>query len=366
MAAMWRASIAVAGLLTATIAHAQPAASAARSAARLPRPYQDAVLAYLQGDFDRAAEALAQSSIDELKRAASALAEEHHEDWRLPAAAALLHIEVVLRGKASTSAATSLHVTLAQRIVDRLAPAGAQAGPASLAQIAAFQRRWYAVAASLYLEGTDPRGAGEYIDRGLRLFRRDARLRMLAGVADELRSHIANPNLHDRREILATPPGGRRTLLNAESSYRRALELDPALDEARLRLGRVISLRSDVKAARVELKTVARGSALPRLRYLAHLFLGAVAEYQNDLAGARAEYREALAIGPRCQTPYIALAFVEQALGHDGTARDLMTRYAALSPDTAADPWWFYQNGGLDEESLVWLRQQVMSPQAIQ
>jgi hypothetical protein len=183
---------------------------------------------------------------------------------------------------------------------------------------------------------------------------------MLAGAADEMRSHIADGNLHDRETIHLTPPGGRRTLLFAESNYRRALELDPLLDEARLRLGRVLFLRNDPKAARVQLEPVARRSARPRLRYLARLFLGAIAEYQNDLAGARLEYHEALAFCPECQTPYISLTFVEQALGHGEAAHDLMARYAALSPDAAADPWWFYQNGGIDEESLDWLRQQVL------
>jgi tetratricopeptide (TPR) repeat protein len=156
-----------------------------------------------------------------------------------------------------------------------------------------------------------------------------------------------------------TPPGGRRALVLAESSYRRALDLDATLDEARLRLGRVISLRNDQKAARMELERVARHAEIPRLQYLAHLFLGAVAEYQNDFATARADYRAALAIGPACQTPYIALSSVDAALGHDVTARDLMARYAAVSAEAAPDPWWFYQNGGIDEESLVWLRQQA-------
>jgi tetratricopeptide (TPR) repeat protein len=152
----------------------------------------------------------------------------------------------------------------------------------------------------------------------------------------------------------------RRTLLFAESHYRRALEFDPALEEARLRLGRVLSLRNDLKGARLELEPLARSAALPRIRYLAHLFLGAVAEYQNDLAAARVAYLDALSIGPDCQTPYIALTFVEQAMGHGDSARALMARYAALSKDTTRDPWWAYQNGGIDAESLVWLRQQAM------
>jgi tetratricopeptide (TPR) repeat protein len=330
-------------MATASFAHGQSLGPAAR----VPQPYEDAVLAYRQGDFGRAADTLVRWSPDELKRAASTLANDHGSDWRLRAGAAMVHIEVILSGRADTNAVRSFHVALAQTIVDKL-------------ESADFSRRWYALASSIYLASADPGTASAYADRGRRFFKNDARLHMLAGAADELRSHIADGNLHDRGTIRLTPPGGRRTQLFAEVNYQRALKLDPTLDEARLRLGRVLFLRNDPKAAQVELEPIARGSALPRLRYLAHLFLGAVAEYQNDLAGARAEYREALTIGSECQTPYISLAFVEQALGHDEAARDLMARYAALSPDAAADPWWFYQNGGIDEESLAWLRQQVV------
>jgi hypothetical protein len=122
----------------------------------------------------------------------------------------------------------------------------------------------------------------------------------------------------------------------------------------------LLSLRNDLKGARVELEHVARSPAPARIRYLAHLFLGAVAEYQSLLADARREYSDALAIAPDCQTPYVALTFVEQAMGHADAAHELMARYAALSKDAAADPWWDYQNGGLDAESLVWLRRQVI------
>src|SRR5579864_7762286 len=339
---MAQVCIAVAGLLIATAAQGQ-----SRGLGRVGKPYADAVVAYRQGDFERAADALARWSPDDLKRAAAVLANARDDDWQIRAAAAMAHIQVILSGKANVTSPISLHVALAQTIVDKL-------------ESADFGRRWYALASSIYLATTDPRNASAFTDRGQRLFKNDARLHMLAGTAEEMRSHIADGNLHDRQSIRLTPPGGRRTLLAAEVHYRRALELDPTLDEARLRLGRVVFLRNDLKAARIELEPVARGSILPRLRYLAHLFLGAMAEFQNDFTGARVEYREALAIGPECQTPYISLTFVEQALGHADTARDLMARYAGLSPDAASDPWWFYQNGGIDEESLAWLRQQVM------
>jgi tetratricopeptide (TPR) repeat protein len=342
MTAMRRVSIVVAWLVMAAVAHGQ----SLERTPHLSKQYLDAVLAYRRGDVDNGVDRLMGWSPEELKRAASAVAD-GPDDWRLRASAAMLHIEVILHGRASTDTPISLHLALAERIIDKLDSPD-------------FTRRWYALAGSIYLASTDPTSASAFIDRGLRLFKNDAQLHMLDGAINEMRSHIADSNLHDRETVRLTPPGGRRTLVLAETSYRRALDLDAALDEARLRLGRVISLRNDPKAARTDLERVARDAVIPRLRYLAHLFLGAVAEYQHDLATARAEYREALAIGPTCQTPYIALTSVEEAMGHDVAARDLMARYAALSADAAPDPWWFYQNGGIDEESLGWLRKQVL------
>lgn len=341
MAAMGRVSLFVAALAIAGGAYG----SSLEPTPSLPAPYLEAVLAYRRGDIDTGVVRLGEWRPEELKRASSAVADSP-DDWRLRASAAMLHVEVILQGKANGDSPVSFHLALAERIIDKLDSAD-------------FRRRWYSLAGSIYLARTDPTGASAYIDRGQRLFKDDARLHMLAGAVNELRSHFADSNLHDRVTVRLTPPGGRRPLVLAESSYRRALDLDSSLDEARLRLGRVISLRNDQKAARVELDRVARHAAVPRLQYLAHLFLGALAEYQTDFAAAQVEYRAALAIGPACQTPYIALTFVEEALGHDVAARDLMARYAAVSTEAALDPWWFYQNGGIDEESLIWLRQQV-------
>ena len=93
------------------------------------------------------------------------------------------------------------------------------------------------------------------------------------------------------------------------------------------------------------------GAATTRVRYLAHLFRGFVAASEHDFVSARHEYEAALALGSSWQTPYIALTFVEQAMGRDEIARELIARFAAGSNRPAPDdPWWTYQSGGLDEE----------------
>jgi hypothetical protein len=183
---------------------------------------------------------------------------------------------------------------------------------------------------------------------------------MLAGVVEEMRAHIENGNLHDRKIIASrTYNEARQMLAVAESHYRRALTLDPQMFEARLRLGRMLFLRREVESARQELQVVASGAAPERLTYLAHLFLGALHEFRNAVADARREYEAALMQAPECQTPYIALSFLERMSGRTTRSTELLATFAALPKPAPQDPWWDYQNGMFDEEVLLWLRAQV-------
>src|SRR5262245_10293945 len=76
-----------------------------------------------------------------------------------------------------------------------------------------------------------------------------------------------------------------------------------------------------------------------RVRYLAHLMLGGVAERDRRLEDARREYETALAAGPGFQSGYLALSRIEEAMGNSARARDLATQSAQLNKDDH-DPWW--------------------------
>jgi tetratricopeptide (TPR) repeat protein len=156
------------------------------------------------------------------------------------------------------------------------------------------------------------------------------------------------------------PSQARQDLLGAINDYRAALDEDPSLAEARLRLGRTLALMNRVEPAREALEAAAATAGDPRVTYLAQLFLGALSSYQRDYPRARQAFQAALEIAPMCQTPYIALAFVERMTGHDEAAHALFERFSAWqSAPLEADPWWAYQNGGLDDDNLVWLRAKV-------
>src|SRR5262249_6396375 len=145
IAAMGRASIAVTGLMIATVAQA-PSSGAVQRPERSSTTYRDAVLAYRRGDFDSAANALAGQPPVELRRAVAEFVL-RNRDWQLLAAASMLHIDLILHGNVTRDA--PFHIALSQSIVDDL-------GTAPPAPIAAFQVRWYALAGSIYLARTEP------------------------------------------------------------------------------------------------------------------------------------------------------------------------------------------------------------------
>ncbi len=322
--------------------------------------YRAAVTAYREGDIDLAAELLANRSPESLRRALDDLLI-YNDDWRVAGGAAMLHTELVLQSRAVTKSDISLHMSVALKIVENARLSRTPPDRALAQTIAEFRERWYSLAATVFLSATDPENASQFVSRGLSVFKKSARLHMLAGVVDEMRAHLRYADLHDRSIISAMRPSpARQDLLTAIGEYRTALETEPSLAEARLRLGRTLALTNRVEPAREALQTAASTPDNTRVAYLAQLFLGALSSFERDYTSARQAFQAALAIAPMCQTPYIALAFVERMTGHDEAAHALFERFADWqSAPLESDPWWAYQNGGLDDDSLVWLRAKV-------
>ena len=253
-----------------------------------------------------------------------------------------------------------------QRVADYLGlAAGALGGvqPANLGAVdpgvvRSFQEDWFVVASRLLLAWTDPIAATTVIDRGLSAFKDSSRLRTLSGMATEMRAHLSNPNLHDRRVIdnMARDPQ-RTSLVIAENEYQHALKADETNTEARVHLGRVLFLRKEMTAARELFAVVTKDSSQPaRWRYLAQLFAGAIDEFDHDWASAGQHYRAACSLLPMQQTPYIALSFAERAAGRERQAREVMAEWADLPSTDEDDPWSGYQNGAFDQEALAALR----------
>jgi hypothetical protein len=110
-----------------------------------------------------------------------------------------------------------------------------------------------------------------------------------------------------------------------------------------------------------ELATALQDAKDDRTRYLAHLFLGSLAERQHRLDEAAQEYELARQLGPMHQSPYVALSRIELLRARAERARDLAQQLAALQR-IDDDPWWNYQLGAIDDEALAWLRAEAHRP----
>ena len=84
-------------------------------------------------------------------------------------------------------------------------------------------------------------------------------------------------------------------------------------------------------------------------RYLAHLFLGALAEGE-DAQTAETHYRAALELQPRAQSAHLALS---SFLVHDNRMDEArrVSAYAGTQP--AFDPWWSYFHGAARDPEMM-------------
>ena len=179
------------------------------------------------------------------------------------------------------------------------------------------------------------------------------------GLGDDAEALLGTGSVHEALafsvdlEKMAGPDGARLDLLQqtalqssaakeAEDAYRKALRVDPTLDEAHLRLGRVLALRGRRKDGRKELLAAAL-SADAYVAMLANVLLG------KDLMGegrtqAALERLRAAAAGPSSGRVHLALSYGLLRAGRAREARESLE--AALSPPTQElDPWLGYHLG---------------------
>jgi tetratricopeptide (TPR) repeat protein len=139
-----------------------------------------------------------------------------------------------------------------------------------------------------------------------------------------------------------------------------ALALDEGLLEARLRLGRLLVVQGRLIEAEAILEDVEAHARDDRLRYLARLFLGRLAERQGRHDEAARAYTRALEGWPDSQAARLALGRAVERSSGPTAALPLVAASLAASqrPDRSADPWWLYRFGppGLAKAALerVW------------
>ena len=132
-----------------------------------------------------------------------------------------------------------------------------------------------------------------------------------------------------------------RWLDSAAKEYAAAAGADATLDEASLHLGRIRVLQGRFDEAAVVLTPLASAPE-PRIRYLALMFLGAVAERQDRFADAETRYREAMGAYAWGQSAALGLSQLLGRAGRDAEARATLDEHLRRTRGLVVEPLWTY------------------------
>jgi tetratricopeptide (TPR) repeat protein len=232
------------------------------------------------------------------------------------------------------------------------APFGAERGDVT-------PRRWYYVVASMLISATridGPEGAVRIVHQGRLAFPRDANLLFVRGTLIEMRIQTLGSFTGLRNELPGSPSERRRfedIAKGAIDDYQRALTINPHMANAQLHIGWLRLFIEDRRRARLALEAALADADSDTVRYLAHLFLGGVAERDKRFDDARREYEAAFEIGAGYQAACVALSRAEERAGQSSRAREISQQCVQLSAHE--DPWSDYRIK-FDRDALYELR----------
>jgi tetratricopeptide (TPR) repeat protein len=225
--------------------------------------------------------------------------------------------------------------------------------PASLQARRAVRRLAYLLVAAIVHGEFELVTLARHVDRMLEVLPEDAEAHLAAGslfetytlpgVVSQLEPPVGSsmdPGLWRRQRV----ESGRRDAL---SHYRRAVAIDPALGEAQLRLGRMLSQRKEWDDAEKALHAARQSAPVQHTGYLAALFMGRVLEESGRRAEAIEAFRAAVETAPDAQSGRLALSAALRASGDASGADDAMAPLVTrrISSRMASDPWWLYRYG---------------------
>lgn len=116
------------------------------------------------------------------------------------------------------------------------------------------------------------------------------------------------------------------------------------MSEARIRLGRVLSLRGRPERARHELQQAIASTRDSRLLYYSQLFLADAEQALGNFDAARTAYESAAALYARAQSPYLGLSHLARRRDDRLAAFRAIQQVLSLTADEREreDPWWRY------------------------
>jgi tetratricopeptide (TPR) repeat protein len=225
-----------------------------------------------------------------------------------------------------------------------------------------FSARFYELAGLMLHRIGDLAGAYEILSEGRRRAGDDAGLLLARGAVIETAAALRTyeppdaqrwprgsrdePRFVIEGEECAGGRLPRTDLADAQAALTQALQREPGLLEARLRLGRVLLLRGKVLDALPELERVGRESSDPAQVYMARMFEGRCRERLGDARGAATAFAAATERVPGAQAGLVALGRALDRLGENQRARSAFG--GAMQPEAVRDPWLKYLGGQPD------------------
>jgi tetratricopeptide (TPR) repeat protein len=268
------------------------------------------------------------------------------QDAKTLAALALLHTEVAMRsgrfGRLAPNAPKRIlltgwgfgdyfevHSYSAYAIVDRLLKRSRAEDDRGLFS---FGKNWYILALSYCVRQNNRLCVRELMDKGEHDLdgAEDPEFLLLIGSLEEP-VRVARPGDRRRMPIPFYPQGPgwmvfqSKRAQQARWAFGRALERDPNLLEARMRLGRVYWVTNERQRSERELTVAlqqAQASGNEFVTHLSALFLGELYEEMERMDAAVANFRIAVSVFPHAHTASLALgqALVRTGKGDEGWA----------------------------------------------
>jgi tetratricopeptide (TPR) repeat protein len=266
--------------------------------------------------------------------AGNANAQRSAEDLR---AAAMLHTDAAIELLELAHVEHAVfHLNTASRLVD------ATLGISALDS--AYGARWYALSVALLeMYGVHP-WAGEFRKRSAaRFFRNPSRTALTSAIQDERRaSGIVRLSRADHvGEVAGVDVRLVMRFKRVAQAFEKVVRLDPQCHEAWLHLGRARMIVNEYDRATSALEKASL-AADPRHRYLALMFLGAIAELKEEFALAERRYVDASRAYPWGQSAPLALSHLLSRIGQEAKAREILEDHLSRSRRLIAEPLWTY------------------------
>jgi tetratricopeptide (TPR) repeat protein len=315
--------------------------------------FQSLIDQYRRGEAEQAVAAFAEWSPGEVARARP-ITDVAHDPWAW-AAGLLLRSETLAEIGGLSLAGEAHYAAMAQMFLDHLYPYAERSGDA---RVWAFCRDWFLM--TLPRRGSSATLSTMVELAGTRLFAEgDPQVLLAKGthLAFSMGPEVESSNSYrgrsaDERPLVTTSHGRFGTFSGlAVATFRQALEADPDLTEARLRLGRVLFLLDRNDEARGELDRTlvdARRNDDVASAYLAALFLGNLHEHEGRPTEAADAYRQAISVYSRFPSAPLALARLLAASGRSAEAWSVVESlfaHADQGGGIAIDPSTVYPMG---------------------